>query len=180
MRASSPFARLPLLAALAVPCAFAQAPATPTKPVPKPAAAKPAPKKPAPAPVAAAPLAPASPEQIEAAERTHFGPYDCDFSQKVDVSMNPKTAGYVDVAFKNQVWTMKPVLSSTGALRLEDVKGKMLMLQIANKSMLMDVQAGRRIVDECVHANQADAARAVKAAGDSPLLTTNPTPLPTK
>ena len=37
---------------------------------------------------------------------------------------------------------MKPVLSSTGALRLEDVKGRVLMLQIANKSMLMDTQAG--------------------------------------
>jgi hypothetical protein len=176
MRASSLFTVLPLIAALAVP-AFAQAPAASTKPAPKPAAkpaAKPAPKKPAPA--AAAPLAAASPEQIEAAERTHFGPYECDLSQKVDVSMNPKNAGYVDVAFGKQVWTMKPVLSSTGALRLEDVKGKMLMLQIANKSMLMDVVAGRRIVDECVHAKQAEAARAVKAGGDSPMLNPPATP----
>ena len=49
---------------------------------------------------------------------------------------------------------MKPVLSSTGALRLEDVKGRMLMLQIANKSMLLDTQVGQRIVDGCVHEKQ--------------------------
>ena len=56
----------------------------------------------------------------------------------------------VDVVFGKNTYTMKPVLSSTGAVRLEDVKGKTLMLQIAYKSMLMDTQAGRRLVDECV------------------------------
>ena len=169
---------LPLIAAFSM-STLAQTPATTAKPAP---AAKPAAKKaatpPAPPPP---PLAAATPEQIDAAERTHFGPYGCEFAQTVDVSMNPKNAGYVDVSFGKQLWTMKPVLSSTGALRLEDVRGKMLMLQIANKSMLMDVVAGRRIVDECVHAKQAEFARAAKASGDSsPLLTTNPVPVPTK
>ena len=55
---------------------------------------------------------------------------------------------------------MKPVLSSTGALRLEDVKGQTLLLQIANKSMLMDQKAGRRVVDGCVHEKQKAAALA--------------------
>jgi len=49
---------------------------------------------------------------------------------------------------------MKPVLSSTGALRLEDVKGVGLLIQIANKSMLMDTKAGKRLVDDCVHEKQ--------------------------
>ena len=168
---------LPLIAAFSM-STLAQTPAATAKPAP---AAKPAAKK-ATTPPAPPPLAAATPEQITAAERAHFGNYDCEFSQKVDVSMNPKNAGYVDVSFGKQLWTMKPVLSSTGALRLEDVRGKMLMLQIANKSMLMDVVAGRRIVDECVHAKQAEFARAAKASGDSlpPLLTTNPVPAPTK
>jgi hypothetical protein len=30
----------------------------------------------------------------------------------------------------------------------------MLMLQIANKSMLMDTKIGQRVVDECVHEKQ--------------------------
>jgi hypothetical protein len=56
------------------------------------------------------------------------------------------------------------VLSSTGALRLEAVKGNTLLLQIANKSMLMDQKAGRRVVDGCVHEKQRASADAVAAA----------------
>ena len=84
-----------------------------------------------------------------------MGAYACEFDQKIDIVANPKTAGYVDVKFKNSTFTMKPVLSSTGALRLEDVSGRTLMLQIANKSMLMDTKIGQRMVDNCVHPEQA-------------------------
>jgi hypothetical protein len=165
---------LALLTAAVFAAGATTAQTTPAKP-----AAKPAAKKAPAAPPPPAPLAQATPEQINAAERTHFGNYDCEFAQKVDVSLNAKNAGYVDVTFKKDTWVMKPVLSSTGALRLEDVKGRMLMLQIANKSMLMDAQAGRRIVDECVHEKQKEAALAAKMRpGDSPLLTTNPAPPP--
>jgi membrane-bound inhibitor of C-type lysozyme len=133
--------------------AFAQN--APAKPAAKPAAkvAKAAPA----AAVAAAPvvLAAASPEQIEAAERTHYGAYACEFGQTVDVGISPRGSGYVDVKYKNSVFTMKPVVSSTGALRLEDVTGRTLMLQIANKSMLMDTRIGQRLVDDCVHPEQA-------------------------
>jgi membrane-bound inhibitor of C-type lysozyme len=108
------------------------------------------------------PLAPADTAQMEAAERTYFGAYECEMKQPLDVNMNPKTPGYVDVKFKNKTYTMKPVASSTGALRLEDVTGKTLLLQIANKSMLMDVQAGNRLVDDCVHDKQRAASVAAK------------------
>ena len=54
---------------------------------------------------------------------------------------------------------MKPVLSSTGAIRLEDVHGETLMVQIASKSMLLNVKTARRIVDECVSARAARADR---------------------
>ena len=102
----------------------------------------------------------AKPAAKAAADRTLLGEYQCEFSQSIDVSMNPKSNGYVDVKHQKQVWTMKPVLSSTGALRLEDVKGQTLLLQIANKSMLMDQKAGRRVVDGCVHEKQKAAALA--------------------
>jgi membrane-bound inhibitor of C-type lysozyme len=107
------------------------------------------------APAAAAALAAATPEQMQAAERAHFGGYACEFDQKVDVKMNPKSPGYVDVEFKGRTIVTKPVLSSTGALRLEDVTGRMVMIQIANKSMLMDTKIGQRVVDNCVHPEQA-------------------------
>ncbi len=133
--------------------AHAQTAAPAAKPAKQPAkaAAKPAARTPAPAEV---PLAKAEGEQMAAAAMTHFGDYACEFNQTVNISTTPKYDGYVDVHFKTQTWTMKPVLSSTGALRLEDVKGRMLMLQIANKSMLLDTKVGQRIVDECVHEKQ--------------------------
>jgi hypothetical protein len=111
-------------------------------------------------------LPPAAGEQLAAASMTHFGDYDCEFSQKLKVGLNAKNDGYVDVQLGKQAWTMKPVLSSTGALRLEDVRGRMLLLQIANKSMLMDTQAGRRVVDDCVHEKQQESNRASKAPAE--------------
>jgi hypothetical protein len=123
---------------------------------PAPAKAKPAAKPAAKAPAPAAkPLPAADKEQLDAAERTLFGLYECEFDQKIDVSMNAKAPGYVDVKYKNSVFTMKPVMSSTGALRLEDVTGRTLLLQIANKSMLLDTKIGQRMVDNCIHPEQA-------------------------
>lgn len=110
----------------------------------------------APVPVA---LPPAPGEQIAAAAMAHFGSYECEFNQTVSVDVNRQHDGYVDVRHGKSTWVMKPVLSQTGALRLEDVRGRMLMLQIANKSMLMDTQIGRRLVDNCVHEKQRNVAQ---------------------
>lgn len=141
-----------------------------TQPAPR-RTARTAPRSPdkAAAPIAppAVPLEAATGEQIAAAALAHVGPYDCEFGQKISVSTHAAVEGYVDIQFGKQSWVMKPVLSSTGALRLEDVRGRTLMLQIANKSMLMDVAAGRRLVDDCVHANQ----RAAMASAAAPVAT---------
>ncbi|MGM9486458.1 hypothetical protein [Ideonella sp. YS5] len=146
------------------------APAKPAAPAAKPAAKKAAPAKPAPKPVVEETLPAASSEQASAAQMTHIGHYDCEFNQGVEVAMNPKYDGYVDVTFGKQKYTMKPVLSSTGALRLEDVKGQTLMLQIAYKSMLMDVKAGRRLVDECVSEKQRLAKKAAEGQPSAGLM----------
>lgn len=141
---------------------------TAAAPAAKPAAAKPAAKPAKGKKEKAAPAAktlPAADEaQLQAAERTHFGGYECDFKQTIDVGMNPKSPGYVDVQFKGKTYTMKPVSSSTGALRLEDVTGRTLLIQIANKSMLMDVKVGQRLVDDCVHEKQRAMSEQVKAS----------------
>jgi anti-sigma factor RsiW len=148
----------------ASPALLAQA-AAPAK---KPAATKPAVSKAAPraavagaaavgaagAVAASRALPAASPEQVQAAGYAHVGDYACEFNQSVKVA-NHSTEGYMNLTYKGQSWVMKPVLSSTGAIRLEDVGGRTLMIQIANKSMLMDQRAGQRLADECVHANHA-------------------------
>jgi hypothetical protein len=176
----SPRIALRGLAALALTLAAAgvaaqtTAPAAKAKPAPaKTAAAKPAAKKGPPPPP---PLPAAAGEQMAAASMAHYGTYNCEFSQTVEVGLNPKNEGYLDVKFGKQAWIMKPVLSSTGALRLEDVKGRVLMLQIANKSMLMDTQAGRRMVDECLHDKHREflKAAAAEAAASGPAAASAP------
>ena len=128
-----------------------------------PAKAKPAAKAPAKAAPAAkkqpakpveAPLPEADAEQLEAAKLAYLGDYECEFKQSIKIEPSAKKEGYVDVHHLKQVYVMKPVRSSTGALRLEDVTGRTLMIQIANKSMLLDVKIGQRIVDDCINPAQ--------------------------
>jgi hypothetical protein len=67
---------------------------------------------------------------------------------------------------------MKPVSSNTGAVRLEDIRGKVLLVQIPFKSMLLNTQTGQRIVDSCQHDIQLGNAKEAAAAPktDSPML----------
>ena len=145
--------------AIALP-ATAQTAAPAAKPAAK-AAAKPAP---------AAPKKPemiipeAYPEQVKAAEMVYYGKYDCEFNQTVDIEQSPKHSSYVVVKHNKGEWLMKPVLSSTGAIRLEDVRGETLMVQISSKSMLLNTTTARRIVDECVSPKQRELIEAAKAA----------------
>lgn len=138
-----------------------------TAPAKKPASAKVIKKAPAKVAPEPAPLAAATPEQVDAAERVFYGVYDCEFKQTIDIVASQKHLSYVDVKHGKADYLMKPVLSSTGAIRLEDVRGDTLMVQISSKSMLLNVKTAQRIVDECVSPKQRElieTARAVKAA----------------
>ncbi|WP_157264731.1 hypothetical protein [Azohydromonas aeria] len=128
------------------------------------AASKTAAKAKQPAPKPEAPLAEADEAQLTAYGRAYQGVYACEFNQTLDIGPNARHAGYLDVKWKKDTYTMKPVLSHTGALRLEDVKGQTLMVQIANKSMLMDTRVGQRLVDDCQSAEQREAVAAAKLA----------------
>ncbi len=131
-------------------------------PAAKPAAKAPAAaKKAAPAAAATADPVAATPAQLAAAERVFYGTYLCEFDKSVQVSSIPKFPGYAELRFGKSVYVMKPVASDTGAIRLEDVKGETLVIQIANKSMLLNVKSGQRLLDGCVsdkHAKVASAA----------------------
>lgn len=155
------------LVALSGAVAAATPPAKGHKPAHRPAAAAGKhPAKKAVAPVETGP-AEATAEQIDAAERVYYGVYDCEFKQTVDIEKNPKYPAYVNVKSGKSAWVMKPVLSSTGAIRLEDVKGETLMVQISSKSMLLNVKTAHRVVDDCVSPKQRElieAARIAKAA----------------
>ncbi len=143
----------------ALPAAMAQT-AAPAKPVAKKAAkAAKAPAKPV------VDLTPAAtPEQIDAAGRVYYGTYDCELGEKVEVIADEKHPSYVEVKHIKADYTMKPVLSSTGAIRLEDVRGETLMVQIAAKSMLLNTKTGHRIVDACVSPKQREMMDAPKTS----------------
>lgn len=93
-------------------------------------------------------------QQLAAFDRINLGISHCEFNQQVSVQQSAQHPGYVELGYKTHHWLMKPVLSSTGALRLEDVNAETLFIQIRNKSMLMNQKTGQRLVDGCVHPNQ--------------------------
>ena len=117
-----------------------------------------------PAAAAETTVAAASPEQLSAAGMVYTGVSQCEFNQSVSITPSEKYPGYVDLRHGSRSWLMRPVLSPTGAMRLEDVRGETLYLQIANKSMLLNVRQGQRMVDDCVHERQRASSAAVKAA----------------
>jgi hypothetical protein len=94
---------------------------------------------------------------LEAATRVYVGRSDCEFGQHVTVTPHPDHAGYFNVTLASKTWMVKPVVSPTGALRMEDVRGQMLYLQIADKSMLMNTALGYRVADNCVHPKHREA-----------------------
>ena len=127
--------------------------------------------------------APASAEQIEAAQSVYYGTYQCEFNQTLKISESIKHPSYVELQHSRTDYLMKPVLSSTGAIRLEDVSGQTLMIQIASKSMLLNVRTAQRIVDDCVSPSQRDVADATKAGrtqGGESMLAPNPAATPTR
>lgn len=109
-------------------------------------------------------IAPADPEQISAAERVFYGVYDCEFNQSINIAASAEHFAYVDLKLAKSNYLMKPVLSSTGAVRLEDVRNETLMVQIASKSMLLNVKTGQRLVDACVSPKQRELIEVARAA----------------
>jgi hypothetical protein len=168
---------LAIAAALSLGCTLAIAQTAPaakttpaaTKAAPAAKATKIAKAAPAAAPEADTPPGAASADQLAAAQRVHYGDYECEFGQTAVVSTLPQYPGYAEVRSGKNKWLMKPVASSTGAIRLEDMKERFLVIQIANKSMLFDSKTGQRVLDGCVHASQRAAAA---AAPTQSLMTT--------
>jgi hypothetical protein len=123
-------------------------------------------KKPVEQPEPEVEMASADEQQLAAAKEVLLGESGCEFNQKIQVDANAQHPGYVDMSFNKKKYTMKPVLSPTGALRLEDVRQEALMIQIASKTMVMNQKTGQRLVDNCVHPDQ----RTVQADSGAPVL----------
>lgn len=103
-----------------------------------------------------------SPAELEIAQRVHVGRIACELGAYVNVQADPAAPGHFNVDGKGFKYYMTPVVTSTGAVRLEDAKGGAVWLQIANKSMLMNQKIGQRLADECMSSEQVVVAEGIK------------------
>lgn len=91
-----------------------------------------------------------TPAELAIAERVHTGRIPCELGASVTVSADTASPGRFHVEGKGFKYYMTPVATTTGTVRLEDIKGGAVWLQIANKSMLMNQKLGQRLADECM------------------------------
>jgi len=104
-----------------------------------------------------------TPAELAIADRIQTGTLPCELGASVVVEADPKAPGYFNVRGKGYAYRMHPVVTSTGAIRLEDNHdGGAVWLQLSNKSMLMDQKAGKRLADECASPAQLAVAEALK------------------
>jgi hypothetical protein len=116
-----------------------------------------------------------SPEDVKLAERVETGKLPCELGAFVEIQADAKSPGYFNVSTKTARYRMFPVLSRTGAIRLEDQNSATIWLQLANKSMLMDQRGGKRLADECMSPGQTAVAEALKK-NPAPSLLDAPVP----
>ena len=107
--------------------------------------------------------APLSEAEQAIAANVHVGELPCELGQKVSLRADPDAPGYFRMSLKGERFHLRPVQSSTGAVRLEDTAQGAVWIQLANKSMLMSQKQGRRLADECASPEQQAAAVALKA-----------------
>ena len=103
-----------------------------------------------------------SAEELAIAQRVHQGQLACELGASIRVEQDAAQPGYFHLQGKGFRYRMRPVVTSTGAIRLEDSKAGVVWLQLANKSMLMDQKQGRRVADECANAEQLAYAQSMK------------------
>ncbi len=115
-----------------------------------------------------------SPELAMLVRQVHLGDLPCELGQTVQLRPDAKEAGLFHLRHQQRHFRMRPVISRTGAIRLEDEKAGAVWLQLSNKSMLMDQKAGRRLADVCVHPEQAVVAQQMQANPPPSLLEPGP------
>jgi hypothetical protein len=102
------------------------------------------------------------PIELAIAQQVHTGVLRCELGASVTLTHDPQSPGYFNVHGKNFRYRMFPVVTSTGAIRLEDRQAGAVWLQLSNKSMLMNQKAGQRMADECMSPAQLTVAQAMR------------------
>lgn len=102
------------------------------------------------------------PEQTAIANKVLVGKINCELGAVVTMTNDEHSPGrfFLDMGAKRYV--LLPVVTSTGAVRLEEESGGAVWLQLGNKSMLMNQKEGKRIADDCMNPDQLLVAQALE------------------
>jgi len=103
-----------------------------------------------------------TPAELAIAQQVEVGRLPCELGDYVNVVADAKMPGYFDIQSKQHKFRMVPVISSTGAIRLEDTHAGAVWLQLSNKSMLMSQKLGSRLADACMSPSQVAVAAAME------------------
>ena len=95
-----------------------------------------------------------SAEQLAIAERVQVGTSQCELAVVVTLRADVHTAGRFVLESGRKRYLLDPIVTSTGAVRLEELSSGAVWLQLANKSMLMNQKLGQRIADDCMNPQQ--------------------------
>jgi hypothetical protein len=106
-----------------------------------------------------------NPAQLTIADRVLVGVADCEFKEKVDVEKIPGHNGNFKVTYDKKTYVMVPEETTTGAIRLVDLSGAVVWIQIPMKSMLMNQKEHHRLVDGCQEDEQRIAVQSSQKAG---------------
>ena len=102
-----------------------------------------------------------SPAQLAIAEKVLVGKIQCELGVHATMTPDAQSAGRFVLETGHKRYVMEPVVTSTGAVRLEEAVSGAVWLQLANKSMLMNQKEGKRMADDCMNADQLLVAQAL-------------------
>ena len=106
-----------------------------------------------------------NPAQLSIADRVMTGTAECEFKEKVEVEKIAGHTGNFKVTYNKKTYVMVPEETTTGAIRLVDLSGAVVWIQIPMKSMLMNQKEHHRLVDGCQEDEQRIAVQASQKAG---------------
>ncbi len=103
-----------------------------------------------------------SPEQMAIANKVLVGTIPCELGAVVTMTPDAQSPGRFFLELAHKRYAMVPVVSSTGAIRLEEESSGAVWIQLGNKSMLMNQKEGKRLADECMNPDQLLVAQALE------------------
>lgn len=75
------------------------------------------------------------------------GSFKCEMGNRVDIAADANND--VRLTWKGTKYTMAPVSTTTGAVRLENQASGLVWIQIPTKSMLLNTRQGAQLANEC-------------------------------